>query len=52
MNEIGHCWNCEMDDVELTEGGVCLECDYKLEKQKETGRCSWCGHLILECDCD
>lgn len=34
------------------ENGVCRICDMKMEKQLDTGRCSWCGRLVGECICE
>lgn len=51
LPEEGICWICKLTQP-LVEDGLCETCLRKLEKEKETGRCSWCGRLCLECVCD
>ena len=47
----GICWCCQ-EELPLDNSDTCETCANKLNKQKETGRCSWCGRLVLDCDCD
>ena len=47
------CWNCHLEpEIELSDAGLCEDCERKLEQEKETGRCAWCGRPFLECECD
>jgi len=52
MATIGRCVECKLDGVEVDEISYCKECVRKLEWQRETGRCGWCGRPVLECVCD
>lgn len=43
--------NCLICNQEGSKS-ICDECEHKLEKQEETGRCQWCGRLVNDCVCD
>jgi len=51
FHNCGKCCICH-DEDDLDEIGVCKDCDHRLKKQEETGRCGWCGHLVDECVCE
>lgn len=48
--------NLSIERVRYQSGVCSSECMTILEnlllKQEETGRCGFCGHLVLECVCD
>ena len=49
----GICAICKIKEpLPLDDVGICEECNRKLDKQLETGRCGWCGRLVMECVCD
>jgi len=45
------CTICRIE-TEVDRFGICKWCNAKLEEQKETGRCGWCGFPVLECICN
>ena len=49
--DFGICWCCD-ETIPLNGSGCCEECARKLDKERETGRCSWCGNFVMECDCE
>ena len=46
--------NCCICGEELSniEEVCCEDCAHRLDKQRETGRCGWCGQPVEECVCD